>query len=73
MYEGVLEGLKWIVIGALFAALGIIAVLCTYYVLRWQAFQPFFHLWRRKEKNAEEEDEDSSRREAVRSWFWGGR
>ena len=68
---------KWIVIGAMFAAVGILVLICLYYFLRWQAFQPFRRDPRYttfgEEKDEEEEEEANRRRRKIRYWFWGGR
>jgi len=71
MREGFLESLKWVVTGAMFAALAVIAGLCTLLILRAGAFRPFSTPWRRRrEKTPEQEEEDRRRREKIRFWFW---
>jgi hypothetical protein len=75
MREGVLEGLKWIVTGAMFVAVGVIAGLCLLLILRAQAFRPLANPWRRrkKKKSAPEEEEDGARRQKIQILSWGGR
>ena len=73
MYEGVLDSLGLVVIGAMFAFLGIIVAVCTFLILRSVAFRPLSSRWRRRGKTAEEEQADNERREKIRTWFWGGR
>ena len=51
---------KWIVIGAMFAALGMIALVCGYYFLRWQAFRPFLPARRPRQKKPAEEEADET-------------
>lgn len=72
MDESFLVAFKWIVIGAMFAAVGIVALVCGYYFLRWQAFRPKPPVHRRREKSSEEETEDDKRRWKIRFWYWYG-
>lgn len=73
MREGLLESLRLVVTGAMFALLGIIAALCSYYILRANAFRPMSLRWPRREKSPEEERADDKRRKKIQTWFWGGR
>ena len=73
MREGVLEGLEWVVSGAMFVFIAIIASVCLFLLLRADAVRPLSSRRRRREKSAAEEEADSKRRQKIRFWFWGGR
>ena len=73
MREGVLDGLETVVTGAMFIAVGFIAVLCLFLLLRSDAMRPISSPWRRPKKSAAEEEADAKRRRKIREWFWGGR
>jgi hypothetical protein len=73
MREGVLDSLQWVVGGAMFVFIAMIAAVCLFLILRSEAVRPLSSRRWRREKSAAEEEADRTRRQKIRSWFWGGR
>ena len=68
-----MENLQLLVTGVMFVAVGVIAVLCLFLVLRWEAFRPLFPSRPRPETSDEEEETNRKKRRRIRLWFWGRR
>jgi hypothetical protein len=64
-----LISLKWVVIGAMLAAVGIVALLCGFYALRAAAFRPFFPDRHHEPPDAEEQEEAQKRKDKIESLY----
>jgi len=69
MNEQRLHGLQTLVTWIPVVVIAILLLLCLLLILRSSAIGPF-HLPRRRERKAPEEDEQKARQPKRRSWFW---